>query len=297
MRLIHPMLQNPKISLLHATYFREAGPLKVKEAWLEQANRPDRVEYIFAVDSDDTAAVLETEGHLRVVSAPGNDRVTAVRNWNAAALLSSGDLLMVVADDLFAPKDWDVTLLGAIGTLNPRRSSFALKVTDSPVDGDMLLRHPVVSRAFYERFGLFSERYSSVYCDDDLTMRAFWRSVILDGRSLVLSHQHPTLVPSLDYSTSQLLVNSDRENQHGYSAYTQMWSRRSRSAHIVSAPPSPNLLLTPPGLFVLRWRNWARASVRYFVARVRDLLKLMRSPREAIHRLKNSRFARTSKSS
>ena len=43
----------PKISLLHATYHREGGPLAVKEAWIGRADRPEQVEYVFAMDSDD----------------------------------------------------------------------------------------------------------------------------------------------------------------------------------------------------------------------------------------------------
>ena len=61
----------PSISLLHTTYFREGGPLEVKEVWLQRAERPDLVEYIFAMDADDEVALMATEGHRRVVNSPG----------------------------------------------------------------------------------------------------------------------------------------------------------------------------------------------------------------------------------
>ena len=72
---------------------------------------------------------------------------------------------------------------------------FAVKLADSPTKNDTLLRHPVVSHAFYARHGLFSPSYDGLYCDKDLTTRAFWRAVILDGRSLALEHSHPSLDP------------------------------------------------------------------------------------------------------
>ena len=91
------------------------------------------------------------------------------------------------------PQTWDRALIEMIGSLNPARTPFVVKVTDSTDRIRLLLmRHPVASRAFYTRFGLFSDSYSGVYCDDDFTARAYWHSVILDGRSLQLEHGHPT---------------------------------------------------------------------------------------------------------
>jgi Glycosyl transferase family 2 len=190
------MLVDPKISLLHATYHRSTGPLGVKEAWLDLADGPDHIEYILAMDDDDEATVARTEGHLWVIG-PAIGTVTAVRNWNAAAKAARGDLIMVVADDLFPPAGWDTTLLGMIGRLDPTVVPFAVKVSDSPFtpdaphEKDTKLHHPAISRAFYQRHGLFSDEYTGLFCDTDLTVRAFWESVILDGRSLVLDHQHP----------------------------------------------------------------------------------------------------------
>src|SRR5687767_14490201 len=122
----------PTISLLHATFHRQGGPLEIKDAWLASADHPERVEYIFAMDADDIATVGRTEGHHRVVSPAGDGRVTSVRNWNAAAALATGDLLMVIADDLFPAPGWDTALLSLIGPLDPSVVSYTVKVGDSP---------------------------------------------------------------------------------------------------------------------------------------------------------------------
>lgn len=226
----------PKISLLHATHCRPGGPVPVKRTWLEHANHPDLVEYIFSMDANDPESVTATDGHSRVVNAPRQGSVTAVRNWNAAAEIATGDLLMVVADDVYPPPGWDASLRQSIGTLDPQSVDFAVKVADGP-GRNMLLRHPVISRAFYRRFGLFSDDYRGLYCDNDLTVRAFWHSVILDGRSLELEHRHPTLRVTDGASASHRRMNTVEEQRFGRRVFVTSWPRRQRTAPILLTRP------------------------------------------------------------
>ena len=226
----------PTYSLLHATYRRGGPPTEIRDAWLDRADRPGDVEHIFAVDEDDLAAIAATEGSLRAVSPADPDHVTAVRNWNAAAGIASGDLLVVVADDLYPPRGWDTALSRLFEPLDPRTVDFAIKLTDSHRDGDTLMRHPAVSRAFYERLGLFHPGFHGAYCDDDITRRAFWHSVIIDGRSLVLKHVHPSVDQTVGESESQRRVNTVGEYQHGERLYISLWSRRHRDAPVRLVP-------------------------------------------------------------
>ena len=57
----------------------------MQRAWIEAADRPELVEYIVALDNDDESAIVQTNGQIRVLSPAIQDRVTAVRNWHAAA--------------------------------------------------------------------------------------------------------------------------------------------------------------------------------------------------------------------
>lgn len=220
----------PRISLLHATYKRVGGPLEVRDAWLDRAVWPDAIEYVLSMDEDDRATVALTAGVPRLVNPAGNGAVTAVRNWNVAAAAAKGDLLVVIADDLFPPPGWDRALIETTGPLNPLRTPFVVKVGDSPRPNDVLLRHPVVSRAFYDKFGLFSPAYRGVYCDTDLTRRAFWNSVILDGRSLQVEHRHPVLSDRVVPSESHEHMNRCEEYQRGKAQYVAMWSWSKRHA-------------------------------------------------------------------
>jgi hypothetical protein len=229
---------SPLISLLHATYHRSGGPSPVKEAWLRSATEPERIEYIVAMDADDTFAINSTRGDLRTVGYPNQDWVTAVRNWNAAAAMSSGELLFVIADDLLPEQGWDLALRTLVSELDPAKTPFAIKVNDKPVQNDTLMRHPIVSRAFYRRFGLFDAAFHGVYADDDITLRSFWRAVIIDGREITLRHQHPIVDPKFSQSLSQSRINRDAEFAFGHQALINRWPKSQRFARIHLASPN-----------------------------------------------------------
>ena len=225
----------PRFSLLHATYRRGESPVEVKDAWLSAAVDPDAIEHIFALDEDDARTLVWTEGHRRVVSPP-TGKVTAVRNWNAAAASATGDVLVVIADDLYPPPHWDARLDEIIGArLDPVRVPFAVKVLDvtkaqNPAT-DTLMRHPIVSRAYYGKFGLFSPKFTGVYCDNDITRRALWGAAILDGRPrLVLEHRHATTTHRRTESTSR--INESRAWEEGRAAYEDAWTPRQRAAPV-----------------------------------------------------------------
>jgi hypothetical protein len=178
-----------RVSLLHATY--RAGPLALatRDAWLDACESPERVEHIFACDLDDDISMAVPDIAGGVVGEPMAG-VTAVRNWNAAARRAVGDLLFVIADDLVPPPRWDSAVERIVGNRDPRRISFVAKVRDTPEDDSMLLRHPLVSRRYYQRFGLWCPLYQGHFVDNDLTLSTQRRGALIDGRQLTLHHHH-----------------------------------------------------------------------------------------------------------
>lgn len=245
----HPITR-PAISLLHATYHRAGGPLEVRDVWLRRADRPDDVEYVVAIDEGDLLAISQTEGCTRVVS-PRTVSVSAVRNWNAAAGAASGSLLVVIADDLVPREGWDTGLREVVGSLDPDHDHFVIKVSDKDGQPDLLLRHPVVSRGYYTRFGLFSVAFTGVYCDDDLTRRALLRSVILDGRQVRVDHEHPPNEDHAALSVSQRRINGDEEYRVGYGRFCLRWPKPVRRIKVRAiAPGTP---LGPTRLSAQRW--------------------------------------------
>jgi hypothetical protein len=178
----------PRFSLLHATFRAGEQAIATRTAWLKAAYQPARVEYLFSFDADDPISAKLCATYASVVNPAWPRVVTSVRNWNAAAVSARGDILVVIADDLLPSASWDADLEQIVDHLDPLATPFAIKVTDNYDPTDNLIRHPIISRAFFNRFGLFHSDFYGICCDDDLSLRAWRYAVVLDGRKLVFAH-------------------------------------------------------------------------------------------------------------
>jgi len=175
------------------------------------------------MDSDDDESIRATQETHRCIPGPSGTYSTAVRNWNAAAAISANDVLFVIADDLRPPPSWDTQLCEILGDNDPQQQTFAVKIRDSPDPNDFLLRHPVISRLFFNQYGLFDNEFHGVYCDNDISLRAYWKSVILDGRGIHFEHEHPATNHSLVMTESHIKMNRSEEYQHGESVLESRW--------------------------------------------------------------------------
>ena len=178
--------------------------------------------------------------------------------------------------------------LDLITPLDPLTAEFAVKVSDSADDSRVLLRHPVMSRAFYEQHGLFDDAYRGVYCDDDITRRAFWRAAILDGRSIVLHHQHPSLDKTLQKSESQSRINSKHEYRHGREQYLAAWRPQQRLAQVRLVETGESSRLSSSNLRRVARLNRALAIIVY---RRCQLYRRLKHPLSTARGLKR-RFSR-----
>lgn len=261
------------ISLLHATHRAGASALARRDRWLALAARPELVEYHFAFDDDDDVSVAAIGGE----ALPNlGGRVTAVRNWNWAARRSTGDLMMVVADDLQpAEQGWDNQLRRVCGALDATKVPFAVKVRDGEKAAEHLMRHPVVSRAYYAAYGLFDDGYFGIGADNDFTLSAHCYGLVLDGRGLVLDHEHPTHGAPPTASHSRMSAPAERDD--GKARFERRWPLRRRRIWYRYFKPrrgqrrvSRIRLLARSGMTRL---GWARAFVPNFVRhRVRSLV-------------------------
>ncbi len=211
------------ISLCHATFKSKKEPKEIRDIWLKNALNKDNIEYIPGLNEDDYLSLSNTEGIKRYISKKST-KCTAVKNWNGAAYLSKGDLIFVIADDLEPCYGWDIKLKEVAMGLNPNKYAFAIKIGDSQSDNDKKMRHPIISRKFYEKFGLFDKRFRGVFCDDDITKRAFWKAIILDGRDIKLIHSHHTNSNNKnDIPISTKLINTEEEYEYGFSVIQKIW--------------------------------------------------------------------------
>lgn len=206
------------ISLLHATHQSLHSSETFEARWRSTAKHPGRIEHIFAMDHSAKLSVKLTRGSRRVVTRRPDAKSTAVANWNAAANSASGDLLFVIADDLIPYEGWDEGISIGLTPSDCRNIPFAIKVSDSHLEKDSLLRHPIISREFYAQNGLFDPDFRGVYCDDDLTLRAFCSSQILDRRNVIFQH-----CSGANISESKMLLNREDEYLLGLNLIRQKW--------------------------------------------------------------------------
>ena len=208
-----------RISLLHATHRSGPPAVAVRDLWLERAVDATRIEHIFAADADDEISLACPEIANAVIGTPMPGLVTAVRNWNAAAEIAAGDLLMVIADDLLPPLGWDIEVESLCVDLDPRRAAFVVDLKDHEADSSGLIRHPVISWRYYERFGLWHPEYTGHLVDNDFTWSAHRRNVVIGGGSFTLDHRSPLLgAPATE---SHLLMLTSKE--HGKKVLARRW--------------------------------------------------------------------------
>ena len=231
------------ISLCHATFHSKKKPNEIRELWLKNSYQRDLIEYIPGLNKDDLEAINDTEGMNRFISME-TDFCTAVNNWNGAASISKGDILFVIADDLIPTKNWDQKLRKLLINLNPRKNHFAIKINDSNSNLDTKMRHPIISRRYYEKFGLFDDKFRGVFCDDDITNTAFWKSLIIDGREIKINHNHANLNKDKNFKIpiSTLNINKKSEYEYGFKIIQEKWSYKRLIAKKILFKKKPNFL-------------------------------------------------------
>ena len=244
-------------SLLHATF--RAGPvaLEVRHAWISRAVQPLQVEHVFAFTADDELSMKWCRDGKWVVQERGTHKITAVANWNAAATRARGQILIVIADDLFPPQAWDEGLNETVRSLDPLKVPFALKWDDHTEDASPLMRHPVLSREYYKRYGLFDPRFEGIAADDDFTYRAHHNGIVLDGRHIVLEHAHPSIgkIPSISHG----IMLSSESADFGRTVFSSKWKPYQLRVWIRYFHPRQHQ----------RRVSLARILLRQFVARLR----------------------------
>jgi hypothetical protein len=198
-------MSNKRISLIHATFNSYGISKRVRNFWISQADNPDQVEHCFAYQSDDQGVLDEygitgknygitSDGKSRFIATVREHSPSAVRNWNAAASISSGTILLGIADDLVPNKHWDTHLWSKVDS--HCLDEVFWKLGDGRCGqkkshrfDEILPRHPAMTRALYEKLGyFFNPKFVSVGCDDDLLIMGLKTGVIRDAREIKFHH-------------------------------------------------------------------------------------------------------------
>jgi hypothetical protein len=205
--IIHPSIRPKK--------WRE-----IYDAWIAAAERLGNVEYILAVDATWGFDQQEVNGQLADYTWARDDHGSTftatnkliytkgnyVQSVNEAAKAATGDVLVVIADDIWSAKGWDRIFReaaeGAMLNLDAALQfpkEFAIWVNNGwNEQGRGIMAMPVLSRSRFERLGyVYFPGYESMWADNDLA-----HHVMLDAKkglcSLikleepVFEHKHPS---------------------------------------------------------------------------------------------------------
>lgn len=204
-----------KISLIHASYKSYGVAKQVRDSWINSARDSNLVEHClafeqndiqvrreFAIDEDASRGVTNDALTIFVTTLPTNT-ASAVANWNAAAKLGSGEILLVIADDLVPTKDWDVevrTLFSSQNPLKPRLFTISdgkcihrnsLK-PDFPIP-----RHVLMNRAMYKKYGfIYPTEMSGYGCDEYWLIESMKNGYLFDGRDIQFHHSQGAIFSS-----------------------------------------------------------------------------------------------------
>jgi hypothetical protein len=203
-----------RFSLLHATRGRPEQALAARNLWLRAAFVPLGVEHIFAVDADDAKSLEALKDYRHVVVEQPRGCVKA---WNAAAVVSSGQVLIQLSDDWIPCHDWDAMIWEALEKADPGVEVGSIPRVVAVHDGhrtDALLCMAILTRARYERqcdqfdneeklqpWGhigtitgmpyMFSPEYFGVFSDNEVTVRAYDDGIVVQAQHIQFDHKHP----------------------------------------------------------------------------------------------------------
>jgi glycosyltransferase involved in cell wall biosynthesis len=199
-----------KISVLHPSRQRAATAGAAISEWLGKRSGRHSVEYLLSVDTGDEqlADYVQLAGRhgIRLIVHPNRNLVAAC---NRAARLATGELLVLVSDDVGCPPRWDDALALALGD----RSDVVVQVDDGLGARTMAL--PIVGRAFYQQRGyLLFPRYVHHFSQDDLAGLARRLGKLVDARHLRFPHRHYTAGASAYDQTSRHADRSWKQGAH-----------------------------------------------------------------------------------
>ena len=176
----------PKISVIHPTV-RAKQALDIYEFWKDRASDINNFEYIFAFnDNDEEAKKLLSE--FKHISTPY--RNGSVDKCNAAAAISSGEIIMQSSDDLYAPCFWDEQL---ITQLPDPSQEIVLKLCDGhPDHRKNIIKNICMTRVRYLKQGFwYHPDLFHLFSDNFYSEMAIKEDVVKDATQIVFEHRHP----------------------------------------------------------------------------------------------------------
>lgn len=167
--------------------------INTMKQWLGNVYFPCDIEYIFSIDNDDPQS---GEYHARVnihnhdnpekpVAVTSRHNLSAIEAINNAAMVCTGDLIIVASDDFAAPHRWDESLKHFL----KNKKDFLVKTNDGLQP--TLITLPIMDRTYYNRFGyVYYPGYKHMFCDQEMTAVGHMLGKIIDLQEFGLTFRH-----------------------------------------------------------------------------------------------------------
>lgn len=205
-----------KISLLHPSRNRSKKAAEAAEFWLKNASGKHEIEYILSLDNDETQVRdyldwlhrLDDLHHFVKIKYIRGHSDYVVAATNRAAKISSGDVLIFMADDFECPLNWDEKVSEIIDGNIKGRLELAYRLNDAKAELESkklallvddgcntnynLLTLPIITREFYNSNGyFFHPKFKSMWCDNFIFEQAKRSGCLVDCRKqLTFLHRH-----------------------------------------------------------------------------------------------------------
>lgn len=171
------------ISILYPSRQRPHKARKTYMDWI--TNSTTQIETILSLDADDPT--LETYKELfpdvKIIINKNRSLVDATNN---AAKECTGDLIIVVSDDMECFPKWDLAILLAV----MGKSNFLLKTHDGSQEWIATLH--ICDRAFYESVGyIFYPHFIHLFADTDITHLADCTGRLIVRNDIRFNHNNP----------------------------------------------------------------------------------------------------------
>jgi hypothetical protein len=183
----------PTFSLAY-TSVRPALLPQIVKLWDDRSKHKDH-EWCISLDAGHEsvhaaalAAAEQRAGKYPVKVAVNNGRKNCVDGWNVAADITTGKVIIAVADDFVPPQNWDEALLA----LQPEGwvdGEYVIHVNDGFIGHIFTLA--ILTRKRYDRFGyLWYPGYESMFVDTEFGEVAKRDGVVIEAMHLLFEHMH-----------------------------------------------------------------------------------------------------------
>ena len=210
----------PIFSIIHATLGRPEQALAIREMWLSRATNPENVQYIFGIHDFDAQSVKMLSGFEHTIT----EKKGAAENYDKAAGLADGEIIIQAQDDCYPPQGWDMQLRELIPDTDK-------PVFVAPSDGhrnDMVSVNSIFTRAYMDikagrekgENGFFHRGYITVFPDTENSYRAIKDAEqgvceYIDAQDFVIYHDHPMFNPAVPFDETYQWENAPENYKQG----------------------------------------------------------------------------------